>query len=113
MDRAHIKLEVEAIIRLLVYGEFERIALLTKGVRLSAEEIKTAVEQYGQKLALPPSEAFQKMDVVKVQAANPARWSVTMPLWTEEEGRSDLSIELTIIRDGADFLIELDDIHVL
>jgi hypothetical protein len=36
-----------------------------------------------------------------------------MPLWTREEGRSDLSIAITVIADGEGFRIELDDIHVL
>jgi hypothetical protein len=36
-----------------------------------------------------------------------------MPLWTREEGRSDLSVEITLIAQNGDFRIELDDIHVL
>ena len=36
-----------------------------------------------------------------------------MPLWTKEEGRSDLSIEVTVIKETSGFKIELDDIHVL
>jgi len=36
-----------------------------------------------------------------------------MSLWTAEEGRSDLSLELTITESGNGYLIEVDDIHVL
>jgi hypothetical protein len=36
-----------------------------------------------------------------------------MPLWTKEEGRSDLTLELTVTMGANDTQIELDDIHVL
>jgi hypothetical protein len=36
-----------------------------------------------------------------------------MSLWTVEEGRSDLSLELTVAESGDGYLIEVDDIHVL
>lgn len=36
-----------------------------------------------------------------------------MPLWTIEEGRSDLSLELTLVENDKTISIELDDIHVL
>ena len=47
------------------------------------------------------------------QGVKPPRWSVRMDLWTAEEGRSDLSLELTIIESGRGYTVELDDIHVL
>jgi hypothetical protein len=70
------------------------------------------ITDYGRQLVLPPDEAFGVMDVVEVRNAKPRRWSVTMPLWTREEGRSDLSLELTLIAGAQAFAIELDDIHV-
>ena len=36
-----------------------------------------------------------------------------MPLWTQEEGRSDLTVGMTIIEQQNNFVVELDDIHVL
>lgn len=71
------------------------------------------ITMYNRKLTLPPDDAYKAMDIVKVQNAEPPKWSVIMPLWTKEEGRSDLSIELTIIEEHGSFQIELDDIHVL
>lgn len=105
--------QVASIIQLLVNSKFEAIEQLTKGVRLPADQIQYAIEQYGRKLVSPPVEAFELMDVIKVQGHEPQTWSVNMPLWTEEEGRSDLSIELTVIKKEGDWLIELNDIHVL
>jgi hypothetical protein len=51
------------------------------------------------------------MDVIEIEGGN--KWSVVMPLWSEEEGRSDLSIELTIIKYGNNFVFEIDDLHIL
>ncbi len=104
---------VREIIELLVAGKYVKIEALTKGVRLSAGEMAQAVGDYGRHLVVPPEKAFELLDVVEVRNMQPPRWSVTMPLWTQEEGRSDLSLELTLIDGQQAFEIELDDIHVL
>ncbi len=46
------------------------------------------------------------------RVAGVRQWAVAMPLWTKEEGRSDLRIELTIM-DANPVVVEIDDIHVL
>jgi hypothetical protein len=72
----------------------------------------TAIADYGRHLVSPPDSAFGFMDVVETLNVQPPRWSVVMPLWTQEEGRSDLSLELTIIREDDSFRVQLDDIHI-
>jgi len=104
---------IRSVIDHLVAGKFTELEMLTKGQRLSAPEIARAISVYGRRLVVPPDDAFKLMDVVEVRNFKPPQWSVNMPLWTEEEGRSDLSIGVTLISDGEGFKIELDDIHVL
>ncbi len=104
---------VGKVIELLAAGRYAEIETLTKGVRLSAQEVAKAISDYGRQLVIPPEDAFGLMDVVEIRNAQPPRWSVTMPLWTREEGRSDLSLELTLIRGQKALDIEIDDIHVL
>ena len=104
---------VRQVIQYLVAGKFAELESLTGGRRLSAQEMARAISDYGRKLVAPPDDAFALMDVVAVRNARPAQWSVTMSLWTREEGRSDLSIGVTLIADTESFRIELDDIHVL
>ena len=108
-----IQKQVSKIIELLVQRKFIEIESITRGVRLPAEQIETAVDQYGRILVIPPVDAFKLMDVIEIQNSSPASWSVNMPLWTKEEGRSDLTLELTLVREAAGFKVELDDIHVL
>lgn len=108
-----IKYRVREVIGLLVLGRFQEVEALTAGVRLSADQIDGAIAEYGRVLALPPEEGYKLMDVLEIENSNPRRWSVVMPLWTNEEGRSDLSIELTLIENSDQFSVELDDIHTL
>ena len=108
-----LKEPVRRIIELLANQKYSELESLTKGVRLSAQDIAEAVAAYKRIIVVPPENAYDLMDVVEVRGSKPKKWSVTMPLWTKEEGRSDLSIELTIIQHAEDFEIELDDLHVL
>lgn len=108
-----LELPVREILTLLAQRRYTELEALTHGIRLRAPEISQAVANYGRTIVVPPIDAFQFMDVVAVETANPPRWSITMPIWTEEEGRSDLSVELTVIEEGGALRVELDDIHVL
>ena len=101
------------IIRLLVAEKYSELEEVTNGVRLNATEIAKIVAGYGKKLVVLPEDGFHLMNVVEVKNTNPKRWSVQIPLWTQEEGRSDLTLEMTVIDQKKDFSIELDNIHVL
>ena len=104
---------IAQVLSLLVKKEYEQLSRLTHGKRLSSQEMAQVVANYGRTLVEPPDDVFNFSDAVQVRGAEPTRWSISIPVWTVEEGRSDLSIELTVIDHGNRFDIELDDIHVL
>lgn len=108
-----LKESVRQVIELLVAGKYAELETRTNGNRLNSQEMAKAIADYGRELISPPNDAFGLMDVVEVRNAQPPQWSITMPLWTLEEGRSDLSIGVTLIAEEKGFRIELDDIHVL
>ena len=108
-----LKEQVQVLISLLIAEKYAEVEALTGGVRLPAEQIRDAIEQYGRTLRQPPSEAYERMDVVEVQGSAYPQWSITIPLWTKEEGSSDLSLSITIVAKPTGFATELDDIHVL
>jgi hypothetical protein len=110
--RADILMSVKRVIEMLVRREFDELQNMTNGVRLTASEMAAAIDLYGRKLMLPPDDAYSLLDVIEVRASMPKRWSTYMPLWTQEEGRSDLSFELTLIDRGDHLDVELDDIRV-
>jgi hypothetical protein len=103
---------VQQVIRLLVAHQYHELEALTGGERLSATEIRTAVAEYGRHLVEPPSEAYGLLVAVRVWVSEDETWFARMPLWTAEEGRSDLTVELTIIFRGGGATVELDGILV-
>jgi hypothetical protein len=105
---------VSNVMRLLVDGRFDDLVRLTRGRRLTSIEIQQAVVDYGRRLMMPPESAYrQLMEITSIETSEPSQWSVEMPLWTREEGQSDLTIELTVTQTGSGHDVEIDDIHVL
>ncbi len=103
---------VREVIDLLVRRDYSEVAALTYGRRLAEYEIQTAINDYGRRPIPPPQEAYDSLDIIPIVGREPPSYSVRMRLWTEEEGESDLSVELTVTRIEGDLQIELDDIHV-
>jgi hypothetical protein len=81
---------------------------------LTSQDVDIAIHKYGRTLVPLPDQAYSLLDVVPVSDSQPQRWSVVVPLWSEEEGRSDLSLTITVEDvDGQDYVVEIDDLHVL
>ena len=106
---------VSKVVDLLVAGDYGQLVRLAGADRYSDEDVgglEDAVRQYGCTLVKLPDDAARYMTIYKVELPGPPRWAVDMPLWTAEEGRSDLEVQVTLIeRDGA-IAIELDNIRV-
>lgn len=101
------------LVSLLVHGEYEELEHRSKGVRMSAAELRAAVEEYGRTLVQVPEEGWALTDTIAVSGSRPARFSVRQPLWTKEEDHSDLTFEVTLIESQPDkFKVEIDDLHV-
>jgi hypothetical protein len=106
--------EVRDILAQLAAGDYFALEQRCGGIRLSAEDLATAVTAYGRHLVSPPKDLDLELDVAAIRNADPPAWSVAVPLHTREEGRSDLTLELTIVAaPPSGFRVELDDLHVL
>lgn len=103
---------VRRVVEQLSNGEYDTL-LSHVTSRLSAGDLDRAIQEYGRTLVSPPDETYNNLDVVPVNSAEVPTWSVWVPLWTKEEGRSDLTLEMTIMEVDSQFVIELDDLHVL
>ena len=99
------------ILSLLVSKDYEALENITKCNRLTAKDIQNCVKEYGKSIIEPPNEAYSKIDIVRIKGT--MEYSVNMPLWTKEEGRSDLTILLSINLAKSYNTICIDDIHVL
>src|SRR5688572_13959012 len=105
MQYEFLRAQVQHVVDLLVSKRYDELVKITKGKRLSRKMIQRAIEEYGRELIRPPSTAYDTLDTVEVTDAQPQRWSIRCDLWTREEGRSDLSLELTVVREGDGFEI--------
>jgi hypothetical protein len=112
-----VSTNLESIVRRLVTqlasGEFDRTVAECSASRLTASDLRQVIKDYGRTLVAPPVDAYAELDTVAVRNAGLPTWSVRAPLWSKEEGRSDLTVELTIAQDGERWNVELDDLHVL
>ncbi|MEQ5855006.1 hypothetical protein NFI08_04800 [Halomonas sp. EF61] len=109
-----IRDELQEVISLLVQKKYIELEEKSGGNRLKAYEIESAINEYGCDLAYPPEREFDSINMIEVFDSDPRRWSVRFDLWSEQEGKSDLSIELTIIEaSNKNTVVEIDDIHVL
>lgn len=102
------------VVELLVQHDYAGLERLTRGVRLPASEMAGAIREYGRTLVMPPADAYSQADVMPIDGSSPEAYSVDFRLYTEEEGRSDLEIRLTLIDTGVEGMmkVELDDILV-
>jgi hypothetical protein len=104
---------VRELITILARGQYAEAEQRTAGVRLSAREIEIAVAEYGRRLVPAPEGGALLLDVVEVQDAAPPAWCVWTRLWTAEEGRSDLTLQLTVwARPESGYQAEIDGILV-
>ena len=108
-DIVHI---VYQILMLLSRKNYSSIVEITHGIRLSNVDIKYGIEKYGRTLIEPPVNFAEHINAVLIPGSTPS-WSIQTPVWTREEGLSDLTVELTARYDDCGLAIELDDIHVL
>lgn len=110
---ANVVALIKQVIAWMVAGAFDAVERRANGVRLSAAELGAAVNDYGRTLTMPPDTAFADLDAIAVSSAPCPTWSIRVDLWTKEEGRSDLTMECTVIEGGDDLELEIDDLHVL
>ena len=107
------------LLSLLARRKYRRVIASCATSRLTARDLKRVVRAYGATPVVPSEEAWEHMHAVRVTAAQDPTYAVDMPLWTAEEGRSDLELLCTCsfrVSAGTaqeSLRIELDDLHVL
>jgi len=108
---------VRVIVDLLARGEFATIDRMTGGRRLSANDMREAVEEYGRTLCGVGATWWDTVVVTPVTRARSGagrQFHVAAPLWTAEEGLSDLSVEIELTEVGPEvFRPAILDLHVL
>jgi hypothetical protein len=113
---------VPARFRSALAGVVERLAALDyQGLKRDRidpfpdSDLSVWIRNYGDSGAtiVPlPDGAWAEADAGPVDAC-PGQWWVVVPLWTREEGMSDLSLEATITESADGVMVVIDNIGVL
>jgi hypothetical protein len=104
---------VRTVIALLAGQEYEAVAAMTGERRLSASALRMAVSAYGRTIVVPPDGLPPDIGEYP-DRSDPHVLRVVVDMWTAEEGRSDLSLELTLMENRLGLIdVEIDDFHVL
>ena len=111
----NIERTVKRILELFAKHRYDELALLTRN-NYPVEDIQFAMEAYDATACEPPESFASRIDTIEIEGSTPAAWSVIFPIWTIEEGESDLSMNITCIaratEDGS-FQFDLNGIYVL
>lgn len=104
---------VRTTVGLLVDMHYDTLERMTRRRRLTAVMMRGAIEQYGRTLVRPPAAAYHDLDGLPVERNGKHAFVVEFPLWTEEEGQSDLELDLLIVEAlSGVYVPELNDIRV-
>lgn len=110
-----LKAAVQMVSELIVEKNYTALSDLTENGprKLSAEDFRMTIEDYPAVLRMPTA-AEMSFDAIEIEDSSPPQYSVDAPLFTIEEGRSDLKFRMTVIDGGADaFAIVLYDVWVM
>jgi hypothetical protein len=103
---------IRSLIVDLVARNYAAIVADGRGGRLTESEIGSAIAEYGRTLTVPPESAFPSVDEYPQHDAPGQSW-IDVPLWTKEEGRSDLTLSVIATKCGDTYELRIQDLHVL
>ncbi|WP_156026080.1 DUF7668 domain-containing protein [Sphingomonas phyllosphaerae] len=101
------------LLEALADGEYATAIRKCSNSRLTADDLDRTISIYGRTIIKPPLHLFEHLDCVAIQGRADPAWSVRAPLWTLEEGRSDLTLELTVTEVNRSLFTEIDDLKVM
>jgi hypothetical protein len=108
-----IETAVRVIVDLLVRGQYETVERMTRARRLGADQLAAAISSYGRQLVEPGPSWWDSVTITPIDAADRPEFHVAAPLWTVEEGRSDLTLELRLVEAASQvYESEVLDLHV-
>ncbi|WP_149086342.1 DUF7668 domain-containing protein [Pseudomonas prosekii] len=107
----NLELEIIDLVDALVNGDFDKISAKKWYGRLNKHDIETRLSEYGNTLVSPPASFVDKIDTYEYNDGSSL--ALNVPLWTEEEGMSDLTLSLELIHDGTKARLQITDLRVL
>ena len=112
MMTAALKNELERLISDLVAGHYSALELDGRAGSIPAQALHEMIGEYGRTLVSIPEEGWGLIEEYPI-GADSTEIGLDVPLWSAEEGRSDLTLLVTATRDGDDWKLQIDDLRVL
>ncbi len=110
IDR-HLAIEIIELIDALVNGDYAKISERNWYGRLNKEDVESKLSEYGNTLTLPPNSFLEKIDTYNYNDGS--GMAIDVPLWTQEEGMSDLTISLELLYKENEPALQMTDLRVL
>jgi hypothetical protein len=104
------KLIITEIIYNISVNDYDTIETNGQNGRVETNDLKRVIAEYGCTIIPLPDEAFSKAEVYNIRDKN--RLDVYIPLWTKEEGRSDLTLFLSCYTINEIPKVEINDLRV-
>jgi hypothetical protein len=102
---------IERLVANLAAGRFDEAVAAGRSPRLSSADLERGIGEYGRTLVPLPA-GWQEFAWRYGVAAGPTS-AIDVDLWTEEEGRSDLTLQLNAWRNGGEWVLDITDLRVL
>lgn len=113
-DTAALQRLVEMIMDIVVARKWDRMEALSRGQRLSAAELEQIASEGSLVPISPPPNWQADVLVIPILVSSRPSFAVTLPFWEDGKGKSDYSIELTVVDPGGpDEAVEIDNFHVM
>lgn len=109
----NIKIALNEIVDDIVKGDFSKLSSDGRIGKLSEDDIKSELLNYGGVVTIPPEDSYDRFLQV-TQIRDTETYKAFFELWIDNE-RSDLTLICDIVSTDGDTVdtIEIDDIHVL
>ncbi len=95
----------------LIVGNYQALCRDGRAGRLTADELHDAVTGYPATLVEIPDEAFELPE--PIEYSDGSGWSLDLDLWTAEEGRSDLTLSVSIQERPEGIRLLIENLHVM
>lgn len=105
---------IAALVRELAAGNYGDLERDGRAGRLTAEDLRRVIADYGATLIPLPDDAFEVGgNAYPIEGSDPPEWAIDQHLWTKEEGRSDLTLQVDVKFAGTEYRLEVTDLHAL
>jgi len=103
---------IKDLVHELVVSNYSGLETDGRAGLFSAERLHEVVTDYSPCTFIDlPDEVWEQADAYYIERRG--YWAVDVPLWTVEEGRSDLTLQVTIHETDDGFNIAIENLHVL